>query len=1034
MIATAAAGQTGFFESEDPLLAATLPIDIQSAEDSDLVTWLQKLGLDDAGDLTALRQRLRDYYGLPTPYEEPEADPSRAITVQSARSARYRTDERGHITVELAGEVSVAARERDSGVTHVIRADRITYHSKRHSLTAAGSVVYTVLNAGSTEVFRGKSLSVDTERWEGVFYAGYSRIAQPVEGGDSFFTYAGEAITRREDDTVVMEKATITSSENPDDPNYRVEAERLWVLAPEEWALRNAFLHVGEVPILYLPYFIRPGGRLLFNPSIGQRRREGTYLQTTTYLIGRKPTIPTSLSFLPGGEASAEYTSDSSGLFLWPTRGAAVEPETELEGEDMLSLMVDLYTRLGIFGGLQGQFGDISLFAGLGASRSLIEDPRLGGRYTPYLRGAGGELVSHWDSSTILGAAIPLRYGLDLEIDRRGERGGLQGRFELFSDPSFATDFLSRTDDLSTGGLLGWPQGPLASTPARNRLEWKLGGDLALHSLIDSPALATLKLPTIDARWSWLSRKEEEQFGTATALERLQAVSPTRWFYYPDKLTLPAVAAVAEGTLYQLPDEGGVFNASVGYSIRPVATVDHLFDSEEATVRDQVSLDTRYSRIGTRVTGQLEYSASAFDRLIGLDGVLAESAAFQLHVAKSDGIEESLSEQLVLSDRKRTRSNLRLNNTLTLRPLLFEPSLADTSLSYGLGLALYDVRFDPATGVPLENFLRWDREGVLSHRLVSKIRFAGGDLSARLDAGFDLPPRLLTVDGSFEAAAGPLGVTLRGGVAKREDGPRAGQLNLTPIDGRGVLRMGEDASLVQSFHLDDEQRLKSLRTKASAYGVSGALHAALREPLDPFGMPVSLTDDPSLRATDLILDYSIDTETLSYWKNRVKLQVGLHTRLAVDPEAYIRDNSLTFDFRLGLSIHKFLDLSLLSSSVNRHLYRYLPVTAKRAGENSVNPIVDLARSFNFLNREDRMASAFKLESMRVEALHRLGDWNLSLTYQGRSERHEECPEMEQAGPCIAWTPAFSVEVRWIPIPELYGTITVDRWGIDIQDR
>ena len=81
-----------------------------------------------------------------------------------------------------------------------------------------------------------------------------------------------------------------------------------------------------------------------------------------------------------------------------------------------------------------------------------------------------------------------------------------------------------------------------------------------------------------------------------------------------------------------------------------------------------------------------------------------------------------------------------------------------------------------------------------------------------------------------------------------------------------------------------------------------------------------------------------------------------------------------------------------------------------------------------------MASAFKLDSLRVEALHRLGDWDLSVAYQGRPEQRSNCPGQEQIGPCIAWTPAFSVEVRWIPIPELHGSVGVDRWGLDIEDR
>ncbi|CAI8045135.1 hypothetical protein GBAR_LOCUS24977 [Geodia barretti] len=407
-VAAAALGQSPPPASDDPLFAQTLPLDVDTASAAELAAWLRQLELPDGGQRAALQQRLRDHYGLPRPAEAAAAGSGSEITVESARSARYRSDERGHTTMVLEGS-------RQTGSP---------YHKERSSLTAAGSVIYTVVTGDGTEVFRGESLSVDTERWDGIFYDGSSRIDQLVEEAELTFTYSGRAITRRDADTVVMEDATVTSSEDPDDPSYRIEAERLWILAPEEWAVRNAFLHIGEVPVLYLPYFLRPGGRLLFHPAIGQRSRAGTYLQTTTYLIGRKRPDDTSLSFLQRSGGRAQYADERRGLFLLPAREAAGAADTD--GEE-LTLMADLYTRLGVFGGLRGRFGGFSLFASIAASRALVEDPRPGVGHTPYLQGADGELVSHWDTTSILGVPLPFRYGLEMEARSRGALGSLQG-------------------------------------------------------------------------------------------------------------------------------------------------------------------------------------------------------------------------------------------------------------------------------------------------------------------------------------------------------------------------------------------------------------------------------------------------------------------------------------------------------------------------------------------------------------------------------------------------------------------------------
>ena len=549
-----------------------------------------------------------------------------------------------------------------------------------------------------------------------------------------------------------------------------------------------------------------------------------------------------------------------------------------------------------------------------------------------------------------------------------------------------------------------------------------------------APALRTLTLPTLSASWLWGSRTEPPSAGGQSALDPLRAASPTRGFYYPEMLTLPAVAAVASGSLFRWSADGGGLSGEVGYSVRPVVSVEHRFDDRPVLTRDQVDLDILHTRVDTRATGQLTYSASALDRLIGLNGALVETASYQVHTLQADDVEPDLSERLQQSDRSRTSSLLRLNNTLSLHPLRSVPALSGSSLSYGLGLALHDVRLDVDTGDPIERGLAWDRDGVLTHRASADLVFSVTDFRTRLGAGVDLPPRRPAADGRLEADVGPFSMALRGGVAEQEDGEDAGQLKPTPIDGRGTLRIGEDASVTQSFRLDEQQRLERLNTQANAYGVTGTVSASMREPLDPFGDPLP-DARRSLRATQLALGYRLDTGTIAFWKNRIRLDAGVQTQLAVDPEAFVRDNSLSFDLRLGVRIHRFLDLSFRSSSVNRHLYRYLPDTAGQAGDRWVNPIVDLARSFNFLNSEDRIASAFKLESLRIEALHRLGDWNLSLAYQGRPEQHVEYnPDTDREEPRIVWTPALSVEVRWLPVPELYSIFRIDRQGIDIEER
>ena len=80
--------------------------------------------------------------------------------------------------------------------------------------------------------------------------------------GPLTFTFTAEAITRLTDGTIILDNVRFSSSPDPRLPNYEVSAQRMWLLAPGEWAMQSATLRVGRVPMLYLPYFVWPEPRV----------------------------------------------------------------------------------------------------------------------------------------------------------------------------------------------------------------------------------------------------------------------------------------------------------------------------------------------------------------------------------------------------------------------------------------------------------------------------------------------------------------------------------------------------------------------------------------------------------------------------------------------------------------------------------------------------------------------------------------------------------------------------------------------------
>ena len=353
------------------LLSSSLPKDISSASYYELVSWCEELGLDDSGSRKDLQARLASHFSVKLP--EAPTPGKRAVTVRSARQSEYFTQsESQEKYVLLRGDVVVEVRDATDGTLQVIKAASLTFNQTRRTISAVGDVTYTLTRGGQTDTFTGQSLDFNLDSSEAIFYDGSTRRVIKRTGRDVPFTFAGETITRVSNDTIILQKGAFTSSETPADPLYQIRAGTVWLLAPGEWAVQDAVLFVGRVPVLYLPAFFWPGDDFFFNPNIGYKQREGSFLQTTTYLLGRKPKEDTPFSFLQlTGSGDAGYALEPHGLFLRKMPGT-IAPKSD---GHTLKLMADIYSRLGIMAGLAGDFSPLGTFrASIARSRTIFYD------------------------------------------------------------------------------------------------------------------------------------------------------------------------------------------------------------------------------------------------------------------------------------------------------------------------------------------------------------------------------------------------------------------------------------------------------------------------------------------------------------------------------------------------------------------------------------------------------------------------------------------------------------------------------------
>ncbi|MFW5806190.1 MAG: hypothetical protein ACOCWU_00830 [Spirochaetota bacterium] len=560
--------EAAFDEDPDDIdVERTIPEDVRSADFGELTRWLERLELSTRGGRSELEERLLEYYDLADD-ERPDDDTEGAegaeeaeedddtegaergeIVIESAQESRYfALDEVDQRYVRLRGGVALRLEDIEEGVAHVISADELVYNRDTEALTARGNIEYVIDRGTSSERFTGEHLTVYLDDWEGVFLEGTSTRERRIEGRELEFRYTGSYITRSPDDLVTLEDATITSSVG-DPPYYRIRAKKIWVLGPGEWGMQDGALYVGRVPTLYLPFFFRPGDRLFFNPVVGARNREGAFLQTTTYLLGRKDPEESPVSVLQLAEgAGEEVPRERQGLFLRPVE----EPEEARESDDTLKLLADVYTTLGAYLGLEADLTDVpaadrlEASLGLGAAKHIYS--RDGFLYTDRYIDEQGQTSMSWNTTRLGDVRLPFRYNLSFlsRLNRAGAR--VETDLEWYSDPYVMRDFGNRAESMDWFTLID-PEEQTTTDTGTDQTELTWRGILGYSPDMDAtrPYLSRLDLDRLEVSARWLSREipDEELSPEVLAADR----SPETRFYFPESLVLPSVDATASGTL-----------------------------------------------------------------------------------------------------------------------------------------------------------------------------------------------------------------------------------------------------------------------------------------------------------------------------------------------------------------------------------------------------------------------------------------------------------------------------------------------------
>ncbi|MDA3850858.1 MAG: hypothetical protein PF447_06265, partial [Spirochaetaceae bacterium] len=564
-------------------------------------------GISDQGTIQSLKNKLIQHYHLNQPVETPEpvntVDTSEApeetqesalvITIESASSSRsVDVEEKDGQEIILTGDVVLKIVDEGTGQQHEIYADKIVFSRINDRVTASGNVRYIRNQNGNAETFLGDSLTFQLKGWKGIIFHGLSEKEEEREEGNITFFFKGDEFRSQGEDILVMTGATITSG-NPEQPTYRIRARKIWILGPQEWGMLNAVLYIGRVPLLYMPFYYRPGNEMIFNPVMGYREREGALIQTTTYLLGRKQ--DEDLSFFNAGLISDDqYNLEREGLYLFKTdKTQTTETET-----DFVKIMLDYYTRLGYYGGVVGsnKVDDFQLDYrfGAGYSRSIDADNNI------YFNDEGDQWETRNNESYFYGLELPFRWEVEFDIEWKK----LNLKLEYLSDAAFRRDFHNRAENFD------WLNWLLEERTRTDDTEDTLVSSLDSEISLDSHSFDTSTVTPWINQLSITKLSVQLNFNQAIdgTLEGLDQYHPGVYFFYPSSIS-PRITLSMGGQFWNRNFPKNIDVTQTREEGQPLSIVppDSL-EQEEAEEDIEFIVDPR----GTRAVGQNNWASTSF--------------------------------------------------------------------------------------------------------------------------------------------------------------------------------------------------------------------------------------------------------------------------------------------------------------------------------------------------------------------------------------------------------------------------------------
>ncbi|GAB6277301.1 MAG: hypothetical protein SAMD01599839_18410 [Rectinema sp.] len=996
--------------SAEELASKTLRFRIASATFYELRDMAVEYGLSAEGSADELRTRLYGHFGF-DPVPKTKGDVS--MSIEQAANAEYFTLENGTKEIRLQGPLEI--RFVDSqGTVHRIKAQYVVYNRDTREVQATGDVEYTRESKTRTDTYKGQSIAVNLDDYSGVFVDGSFNMEPTTTESRTLIVHFGSLISRSED-ILALADGSLTACDAID-PHYILRAKKVWLFGSGDWAVVNATLYVGKIPVLWLPFFYYPSKASAFHPVVGFRSRPGGFVQTTTYLSGKQGTE---------AQKSSALSITQGALGSFGTYISKTEPSQENTDQPSIAVLADAYSSLGVFAGIRGKTADsspinLSWLIGAGVSRSIFYEST--GYYSPF--DAAGDYASVWNRWYLGSIDLPTRIVANFEASSKQNVSGLKWQVSLpfYSDPYVEQDFLDRSESYDFFSIIGGTStssiGERTSFSQKASLSWSWRPSATENGF-------SFSLSNLSSTLGWKSKYASKSGMNSTQL-RLYAVNPQRYFFYPYNARLLDSNFSLSGTIFQSK------NASLVWKNTNTAYVEDRFYNAAWENPQDIDFQSWYWLLGARSDANLNSSFSV------------DSAGLTFQV--STGVrgqgqyrpylyDERTSPTTVhpfrIADYGYNTANWNAGTNISWSPLKNSDVFSASRVQYSLSGKIAKIDYTGLDGSGTDAnpvydlyWLSWDTDMITDHSVIADLAAKLGSSSDHLSFKIALPPLLesYTLQASASASIVSLGAAY---VISRTS--TAADLKSTSLTGNVALKPLKNLRFSTSASWDfDTQTPLSLGTDVTAWSFyarflaqetdgyvfqSGSWVQDVTKYFRPSS--VSLSWKPVLRSSprpssDKVLWYFETDEAFSLTQNLIQYT----------------NSTFGADFSFIVKNSAGLSLSFTLSSINTSFWRYYTSLLPTSGD--LDPQVyargffaDLLDSLSIWDTSRLQSTLFKLQKLSLELSVDAHDWLLSASVD--------------AGPTLV-TPAsgrpyyqmdvsFSLAVTWKDISAIKSTVS-----------